>query len=261
MFLSTVGISVTTVKTAFDKLEYVSGVKLPDQRGRQQNHQKVEGRRELKVIEHIKVDESHYVGNTEVLQFLPKDLSISEMHSMYLTLSAADENSKKKFHFYTRVSRKMFRLKFQKLKKDECNKCTTYNSLPEKTAEQEKAHEQHLADKKIARRLKEGLKAEANSSKITVTAAFDLEQVLLCPFGAIGAFCYSRRLKNHNLNITEIDSMTTYYYLWNEHEENKGSGEIASAVFGLLARRQKKERKSFISSVIDAVVRIKTEWC
>ena len=31
---------------------------------------------------------------TEVHQFLPKDLSLGEMHRMYLTLSAADENSK-----------------------------------------------------------------------------------------------------------------------------------------------------------------------
>ena len=50
MFLSTLGISATTVKTAFDKLEYVSGITLPDQRGRHQNHKKVEGRREQKVI-------------------------------------------------------------------------------------------------------------------------------------------------------------------------------------------------------------------
>ena len=105
------------------------------------------------------------------------------------------------------------------------------------------------------------LKAEANSCKISVTAAFDFEQVLICPFGATGAFYHSSRLKNHNLTITEIDSTTTYCYLWNEHEGNKGSCEIASAVYDLLARRQKKERKSFISSVIDAVVRIKTVWC
>ena len=89
------------------------------------------------------VVESHYVRKTEVHQFLPKDLSISEMHRMHITLSAADENSKKNFHFYKSVFRKRFRLKLQKLKRDECNKCTTYNSLTDKTAEQEKAHEQH----------------------------------------------------------------------------------------------------------------------
>ena len=54
MFLSTLGISATTVKTAFDRLEYLSGITLPDQRGRHQNHEKVERRREQKVIEHIK---------------------------------------------------------------------------------------------------------------------------------------------------------------------------------------------------------------
>ena len=117
----------------------------------------------------------------------------------------------------------------------------TYNSLTEKTAGQEKAHEQHLADKKITRKLKEELKAEANSSKITVTAAFDLEQVLLCPFGAIGAFYYSRTLKNHNLTITEIDSMTTYCYLWNEHEGNKGS--CASAVFRFIGKKAEEGKK------------------
>ena len=62
MFLSTLGISATIVKTAFNKLEYVSGITLPDQRGTHQNNKKVEWRREQKVIEHIKsfkVVESH----------------------------------------------------------------------------------------------------------------------------------------------------------------------------------------------------------
>ena len=69
MFLSTLGISATTVKTAFDKLEYVSRITLPGQRGRHQNHTKVEGRREQKVTEHIKsfmVVESHYVRGTSI---------------------------------------------------------------------------------------------------------------------------------------------------------------------------------------------------
>ena len=68
------------------------------------------------------------------------------------------------------------------------------------------------------------------SDATTVAAAFDLEQVLLSPYGQTGAFYYSRRLKNHNFTVTEIDTMFTYAFLWNEHECKKGSCEIATCL-------------------------------
>ena len=78
--------------------------------------------------------------------------------------------------------------------------------------------------------MKERQKIEASNKADTVTAAFDLEQVLLSPFGQTSAYYYSRRLQNHNFTVTEIDTMATFSYLWNEHECEKGSCEVATGV-------------------------------
>ena len=59
------------------------------------------------------------------------------------------------------VFRRTFDLKFQQLKKDECNQCATYNALTEKTEAQKIEESNHLEDKEIAeakRRSKKQLK-------------------------------------------------------------------------------------------------------
>ena len=85
---------------------------------------------------------------------------------------------------------------------------------PKNIAEQEK----HLSDKKYVRAHKSSSKILVEENEKAVAAAFDLEQVLLCPYGPTGAYYYSRRLKNHNLTVTELNNMNTYAYLWNENE-------------------------------------------
>ena len=74
--------------------------------------------------------------------------------------------------------------------------------------------------------MKSQLNIKAKSHKRVITGAFDLEQVLLCPHRA-GAFYYSRRLKNHNLTVNEIDNMKTFAFPQNENEAMKGNCEIA----------------------------------
>ena len=67
--------------------------------------------------------------------------------------------------------------------------------------------------------MKERAKAEIEKT----TAAFELEKVLLCPFGETSSFYYSRRLKNHNFTVTTLDSMEIFCYLWHEGEGEKAS--------------------------------------
>ena len=74
------------------------------------------------------------------------------------------------------------------------------------------------------------LKEEANNSDNVVTLAFDLQHVLLSPYGPTGAFYFSCRLKSPNLSVTEISNMNTYAYLWSEHEARKESCEVSLAV-------------------------------
>ena len=239
MFLDTLGISTTAVRTAFEKYDKQTGTQEPDKRGRHDNKKRIDKIQEQRVIEHIssfKVVESHYVRKNEKCQFLPKDLTISEMHRLFLRFCEEKSYEKVNFDFYKRVFRRKFRLKFQKPKKDECNTCASYKGL-------EEAQRQHRRDKEYTRSLKDELKSLAKKEEHVVTAAFDLQQVLLCPFGATGIFYYSRRLKNHNLTVTEIDNMTTHAYLWNEHEGRKGSCEVATCVMDFLEKMKNQGKK------------------
>ena len=103
--------------------------------------------------------------------------------------------------------------------------------------------EKHIADKNFSRILKLAKKDAANSNEDVVTATFDLEQVLLSPFRPTGAFYYSCRLQNHNLTVTEIDTMKTYAFLWNEHEAEKGSCEVATCIYKFLEAKSREGKK------------------
>ena len=178
----------------------------------------------------FKVVESHYVRKTEKHQFLPKELCLAEMHSLYTEFCEEKGYEKENFDFYKKFRRR-FRLKFMKPKKDECNTCTAFNTKIEVTDAEAAEQQQHLADKEYTRIFREDKKSEASLDEKMVTSAFDLEQVLLAPFGATGAFYYSRLLKNHNLTAAAINNMKTHCFIWNEHEANIGSCEIATSLY------------------------------
>ena len=74
--------------------------------------------------------------------------------------------------------------------------------------------------------------------------------MLLSPYDPTGSFYYSRRLKSHNLTVTEIDNMTTYAYLWSEQEAAKGSCEVSTGVLKFL-QEKKKEGKEYINPFCD----------
>ena len=92
--------------------------------------------------------------------------------------------------------------------------------------------------------MKEAAKVQASEDKEMVAAAFDLQKVLLTPFGQTSSFYYSRRLANHNFTVTELN-MTTSCYFWSESECNKGSCEVATALKNYLIKKHKEGIKRF----------------
>jgi len=198
----------------------------PDFRGTHENHANSKERQE-KVIKHIQlfqVVESHYVRKDTKFEYLPDTLNITGMHRLYLEWCAEKDYIPENYSFYKRVFHEHFNLKFQKPKKDLCDKCTAFKNTPTEARTKDACdqHEKHIKQKKLAREFKESMKNEANKSTKVLTAAFDLEKVLLAPHGQTSSFYYSRRLKNHNFTITDIATMETYCFLWNEEEAKKG---------------------------------------
>jgi hypothetical protein len=220
-----------------------------DGRGRHGN-QKTAEHREQFVIEHIKqfkVIESHYVRKNAKHEYLPTELSVAEMYRMYNEWRVKKGYPMETYDFYFRVFKEKFNLKFQIPKKDKCDTCETFKNLDTSSLTDELKQEQqnHLKDRDLVRQLKEKLKGEAQGNQDIVTAAFDLQKVLLCPFGQTSSFYYSRRLTNYNFTITELDNMQTACYFWNEAECKKGSCEIATSLQSYLIKKSKEGVKKF----------------
>ena len=202
-FLNTLAVDKKRVRTALAK-KVVAGTVKTDSRGKHNHHANCE-ERQKNVMDHIqlfKVVESHYVRKESKYQYLPDTLNISEMHRMYTEWCDGQGINAENYAFYKRVFNEHFDLKFQKLQKDECDKCTSFNNTPEDARSEEVCVEQeeHIKEKELARKKKEDLKEESAQLKTHLTAAFDLEKVLLSPHGQTSSFYYSRCLKNHNFS-------------------------------------------------------------
>ena len=188
----------------------------------------------MQVIDHIclfKVVESHYARENVKSQFLPENLSVTEMHRMYIKWCSENNHKAEDYKFYYRVFTEQFDLKFQKPKKDKCDQCTAFNNtaIVNRMPEIVENNKQHIAEKIAARAYKNKLKAETEGSTDTIVVAFDLQKVLLCPHGETSSFYYSRRLKVHNFTVTNINTMETSCFLWTEVEAKKGACEVATS--------------------------------
>ena len=87
MFLDILYKSTQMILTAFEKKTATGGLK-KDKRGQHGKQKKLDASREEIVMKHIesfKVVESHYVRKSLLdYQFLPQNLSVKEMHRMYI---------------------------------------------------------------------------------------------------------------------------------------------------------------------------------
>ena len=109
------------------------------------------------------------------------------------------------------------------------------------------------------RKIKDAAKVQANINREMVAAAFDLQKVLLTPYGQTSSFHYSRSLKNYNFMVTQIQNMSTSCYFWSESECNKGSCQVATALKSYLVKRRSQGINISICLVIIVVVRTITE--
>ena len=95
-------------------------------------------------IQLFKVVESHYVRKEskyqylpDKYQYLPDTLNISEMLRMYTEWCDEQGINAENYVFYKRVFNEHFDLNFHKPKKDECDKCTSFNNTPEDARSEE----------------------------------------------------------------------------------------------------------------------------
>ena len=247
MFLNTLSVKQNRVNIVLKSVS-ITGAPIQDKRGVYEGRKSVADR-EAKVIEHIqqyKVIESHYVRKKAMCEYLPPELTVADMHRAYVVWRDSRNYPAETYEFYLRVFQERFNIKFLAPKKDKCDTCERYNNFQsEQLSNEMKAdHEKHIKDKELVRKLKHVMKELASQDVEMCVAAFDLEQVLLSPYGKASSFYYSRRLINLNLTVTELNTLRTSCYLWNESDGQKGSCEVATCltryVDGVIAEGMKR---------------------
>lgn len=122
---------------------------------------------------------------------------------------------------------------------DTCDKCDAFKASllsvvgdeKECVLEEQRAHH---AKVDLAYREKRNDKEFAKNNAGVVTASFDLQKVLPCPFLQTGVVYYKRQLAVYNLTIYETrmgTSDTGHCLMWDETIAGRGSQEIGSCLW------------------------------
>ena len=241
MFLDTLGISARQVRTVTEKITD-EGTLEKDARGgrpRQLSLNDKRVREEVKAhIERFPKMESHYCRSTSSSQYL-SDLNIATMYELY----KEEHPDGASLSLYTKVFQSM-NLKFHTPKKDQCGVCFNFHEASEDEKEGlQQDYERHVAEKERVREVKRELTASPAESPSTVTAAFDLQQVIYLPQSKRSEIFYKRRLACYNFTIYDIANGDGHCYLAHEGLTKRGANEIASYIYDFLKQKDTDEVK------------------
>ncbi|XP_041357087.1 uncharacterized protein LOC121374176 [Gigantopelta aegis] len=187
------------------------------------------------VIRHINTFpriESHYCRADTSKEYLEAGLNVKEMHRLYKTVCIEQNNKSVSLYMYRHIFDTHFNMGFHTPKKDLCDTCEKYrvkekydsNSL---TEDEKASHALHLKRKLQAR---ESKMLDKEAGEGTITAAFDLQQVMISPKLNVGSAYYLRKLNVYNLTIMELQTLQGFCYTWHEAECKRGSNEIATSL-------------------------------
>lgn len=237
IFINTYQISTKRVNTSLTKLR--EG-RLKDERGNIGDVMK--GKNKIcpevveKIVKHIKqfpIYISHYTRAQTDAKFLSYDLTESKMYELYLQ----DENNPKvSFTFYKKIFYTHFNLRRKPPIKDTCNKCDALstklnNVFDEETKEQlRSAHEEHLANAKIARTSMQNDMKLAATNPVLETLCYDMEKVLGLPKLPTNLVYYKRQLSIYNEGIHAGSTNKPYAFIWKEGVAGRGAQEVGSCL-------------------------------
>lgn len=237
MFLNTLSISEKTIRTAFIKLNLSTNEhSLNDMRGRHHNRSK---KIKEAVITSVKnhIDslapvESHYCRKNSTKKYLDGQLSYKRLHNLYTEWFSHEnyECEMASLRQYQDIVNKNFNIAFYYPKKDQCDKCHAFLSNKAPSEIQKTEQELHMQRKNLGRTVKAADKAEAEKSSNVITATFDMQKILSCPFGNVSIFYYKRKLNLYNFTVYDVAQKSGYCYMWTEVFGKKGANEISSGL-------------------------------
>ncbi|KAE8747073.1 hypothetical protein FOCC_FOCC006211 [Frankliniella occidentalis] len=244
MFLNTLAISATTMKTALAKRRDKFGVISPNKMGK--GSKKTPERKKLdeSVKDHISrfpTVESHYCRKSSTARYLDENLNRRKMYNLYVMEcqgKGMDEKNIASLRRYRDIF-KTYRLKFYKPKKDQCPKCLAWkHKKPQtRTPKDEEKIKEHLAQKTLGRDLKEAdanFVTDSENRKELCVITCDLQKMMNTPKGENGEFFYKSKFSTYNFTVFVSGEQQGYCYAWHQTVGRKGCTEITSCLWSFI---------------------------
>ena len=247
MFLGTFGVTGKKARIITVKKRNSAGEQpAADGRGKHGKQKSIPEEDIDRIKNHIKkfpAYKSHYSRTDSNRKYLDPNLSISEMYRLYVSMCEAESIVPCKEHTYRKVFNEKFNLSFHHPVKDTCGKCDEFKAklmtaVGREKMDIEEARNNHHCLAEKAYLAKKADKEHAATTPGVVTASFDLQKVLPCPFLQTGIAFYKRQLAVYNLTIFETSDkgVKAHCMLWDETIAGRGSEEIGSALLLWLER-------------------------
>ncbi|KAK3931654.1 ATP synthase subunit b [Frankliniella fusca] len=256
MFISTLNISVTWVKTALKKFKSNNGAIPNDGRGKKAKNNHVSSVLKEDIMAHIKqfpVVEGHYTRKNSKSRYISENLNKRKMWSLYkIQQEAAGVTRVATLRQYRDVFNKDFRLKFFRPKKDQCPRCLSWkNKTPqEKTDAARLKYESHIAAKQIRQEMKQkdidDIKNSPDLKQTRCVITCDLEKILTCPKGENGDFYYKSKMSVCNFTIFVSGDQEAFCYVWDQTIGSKGAAEIGSCLWLFIQQKVQEGIKEFV---------------
>lgn len=209
-----------------------------------------------KFIQKFKGTESHYCrSKTAVRIYLSSELNIKKMWRMY-EKECEDPNLKVKESYFRHVFNTCFNIGFGTPQTDACSTCIELCERMKRETDLTKKN-----DLAVQKRV-HNLKAKAFYSLLKenrddlLILSFDCQKNQVMPKVPDQSAYYSRQLYKYNFTVVQghskshLTSDNVFIYNWNETDFNKGSNEIASALYHRLTNTN-FENKEVLRLVAD----------
>lgn len=236
-FIETLGVSRDRVQNLCKQF-FQSGITPVDKRGGFKNAAKFEHKRHAfkNFIESLRPIDKHYCRSKNTHRYyLSSDLSIAKLHNMYN--ESVLQNLHVNYEYFRTYFEQNYNIGFGTPSTDVCSFCLMHKEtikFSQDPDEKIKLQTELTVHKAKAKAFFDALRTDVEGTKIL---SYDCQKNLILPKLPDQSSYYLRQLYYYNFTVCEglsTDKQTqnnTFCYIWTENDYQKGSNQIASAIY------------------------------
>lgn len=229
------GVTNRRLQTIKEKLK-TTGKVGTDRRGKHTNRpHKLKMDDEGAIHEHIqslKGRHSHYSRSQTKRLYLPEELNISKLYTMFTNMY---KNVKVSYDTYRKIFNNCYNFSFGYPRTDTCSTCDEFKIALEhlsgqeaEKSEIEKKKELHLRKAETFYERKRKARLESRRNVLKAAICMDYQKNLPLPNITTNDVYYKRQLSFYSFNIHNLGSRESYFYTYDETIARKGADEVSS---------------------------------